>query len=137
LFDRRTGVGDVAAATSGQLVLTYFTAKKTETILSATTWTGGTAAAATPTVNRYGVYSIAADGAGTLINQCAHDAALFATANTAYNKAFTAAFAKVEGQRYAFGVIVVTAGAMPTFFGQAFGGSAAGDKIAAVSPRPT
>lgn len=120
------------AATSGLLRLTYFTARKTEPVNNLRAIAGSTAAGATPTLARLGLYSIAANESGTLV--CATDAAdltLFAVANTAYTRVTTTTGQKVAGQRYAFATLIVTAAATPTLAGHAFGAST----DAGVAPR--
>lgn len=116
-IDRRwlSQVGIVS--TSGTLRLTYFTARKTETTTQVKIYTGTTAAAATPTLCRLGLYQIASDGAGTLVASTANDTTLFAAATTAYTKSWSVSFAKVAGQRYALGVLVVSGAATPTYLG--------------------
>jgi parallel beta helix pectate lyase-like protein len=102
---------------SGDVRGAQFTARKTETITQVRVITGGTAAAATPTLCKVGVYSVAANGDHTLVASTASDTTLFAAANTAYTRSFTAGFTKTAGQRYAVVVLVVTSGTMPTFVG--------------------
>lgn len=108
-----------ALATTQVLRLTYFTARKTESISQVKMVTGGTAAGATPSLVRIGIYSVAPNGDLTLIASTPTDTALFAAANTAYTKALSAAFTKVEGQRYAVGLLLNTAAAFPTILGAA------------------
>lgn len=103
--------------TSGELRGTQFTARKSETVTQVRVMTGGTAAAATPSLCKIGVYSVAADGTHTLLASTASDTTLFAAANTGYTRTLTASFAKVQGQRYAVCVLVVSAAAMPSFVG--------------------
>lgn len=103
---------------SGGVQLQYFTADKTETINTLTAYTGTVAAGATPTLVRYGVYSVAANGDLTLVASTPNDTTLLAATNTAYPKALSASLAKVAGTRYATAIIVVTAAALPTFHGQ-------------------
>lgn len=107
---------NVATPPSGRILLAYFTARKTETIaqLSATTVT---AAGITPTLCKMGCYSVAANGDLTLVGATANDITLFAAASTSYARATTASFGVTLGQRYAFGVVVVSAAAMPNFNG--------------------
>jgi hypothetical protein len=105
------------AITSGDLRLTYFTARKSETTTQTRVISGGTPAGATPTLCRVGLYSIASNGDGTLVASVANDTALFAGASTVYTKSWSSSYAKVAGQRYAYGVIVVTGAATPTFVG--------------------
>ena len=80
---------------------------------------GGTAAGATPTLIRVGLYEIAADGDGTLVAATANDTSLLAVANTAYEKALSAPYTLRRGQRYAAGLLVVTGATAPTIAGGA------------------
>lgn len=112
-------IASTGALVSQQLHLTYFTAKKTETEASVKVRTGATAAAATPTLCRMGLYSVAANGDIALIASTPNDTTLFAAANTAYTKAYSVAAQRVAGTRYARGILVVSAAAMPTFFSSA------------------
>ncbi len=103
---------------SGQVRFTFFTAKKTESITGLTIYSGSIAAAATPTLCRMGVYSV--DNAAedlTLVASTPNDTALFAATNTAYQRNFSAPWNKIAGKRYAFGVLVVSAAATPSFAG--------------------
>jgi hypothetical protein len=104
---------------SQTLRLAYFTAKKTETVTQVRVNCVG-AAGATPSLIRVGIWT--ADAAGALLAQVAattNDTALLAAGSTNYTKALTASFAKVTGQRYAVGLLVVTAAAAPTVAGSA------------------
>lgn len=101
---------------TGVLRLRYFTARKTETITSVS-MISGTAAGATPTLCRIGVYSVASDGALTLVASCANDTALFAGATTEYTRSLSASLSKVAGTRYAIGALVVTGASAPTCYG--------------------
>ncbi len=102
---------------SGTLVLSYFTAHKSETITTLTAYSGATAAAATPTLCRMGIYSVAGNGNLTLVASTPNDTTLFATINTAYAKALSVSWAKVAGTRYATALLVVSGATMPTFHG--------------------
>jgi hypothetical protein len=106
----------VLAWSSGSLRMSYFTARKSETVNSVIGYNSG-AAAATPTLCRMGLYTVNSDGSLTLSASCANDPTLFATASTRYVRPLSAPFATVAGQRYATAVLVVTASAMPTFVG--------------------
>ena len=106
------------ATTSGTMRLTYFTARKSETVGNVRVDSGATAAGATPTLCRVGVYEEdPTTGDLTLVGSTANDTALFAAASTQYTKALSATFAKVAGRRYAIGVLVVTGATAPTFLG--------------------
>ena len=113
-----------SAVTGGNSVLrlTYFTAKKTETITQVRTITG-TTAGVTPTLCRIGIYSVAGNGNLTLEASTANDTALWVAANTAYTKSLSASFTKTKGQRYAVALLVVGAATAPTFYGNALSGS--------------
>lgn len=104
---------------SGTLALTYFTAQRSESISQVRTSTQATAAGATPTICRFGVYSIDAAGAGTLIASTANDTTLFAAAFTVYTRSFSSAFVKQAGQLYALGILVLSAAALPNFYSAA------------------
>jgi hypothetical protein len=120
VLDRYLGQKDAfGAASSGALLLTYFTAQRTESITQIRTYLGGTPAGATPTLCRFGIWSVAsADDALTgLVASTPNDTALFNSANAAHTKSFSATFSKVAGTRYAVGVLVVSGAAIPTFLG--------------------
>lgn len=119
------------AMTSQLLRLAFHTAKKTETITQVRVMTGTTAAGATPSLVRIGVYTVDTAGDLTLVASTANDTALLAGANTVYTKALSASFTKSAGQRYAFGLLVVTAAAAPTIVGALIPGSTEGG----VAPR--
>lgn len=113
------------STTSGILRLSYWTARKTESSTQVRVYTGGTAAGATPTVCRMGVYSLdPATGNGTLAAAIANDTTLFAAGTTAYTRSLTSTFSKVAGTRYAFGLLVVTGATAPTMVGEVVGSTA-------------
>lgn len=103
------------AAASQELVLAGFVAKKSQSITQLRVWTTGTAAAATPTICRLGVYQRAANGDISLLAATANDTTLFAATNTVYSKALTAPWNKVAGVEYMIGLLIVSGAAMPTF----------------------
>jgi hypothetical protein len=121
------------SATTGNLRLSYFQARKTETTTQVRISTGGTAAAATPTLCRIGLYSIAASGDGTLVASTVNDTTLFAAVNTAYLRSWSSSYAKSAGLWYALGVLVVSGAATPTFLGT----TAVTPSELAISPRLT
>lgn len=88
--------------TSGTLLLTYFTAQKTETSTRVITRTGGTAAAGL-TTGAVGVYSF--DGTTFTLQASVSDTTLWAATNTAYTRNWSSPFAKVAGQTYAFAAL--------------------------------
>lgn len=102
---------------SGTVIFTFFTARKTESINNLRMICGGTAASATPTLVRAGVYTLASDGALTLGPAIASDTSIFAAANTSYTRALTATWSKIADVRYAIGLLVVSSQTMPTGVG--------------------
>jgi len=114
--DRRSATAAVTMS-SGVLRLSYFTARKTESINNIQITSHSTAAGATPTVCRVGIYSIDSTGAGTLVASIANDTTIFQNITTRYSRALTSTFNKIAGQRYAVGVLVVTAATAPTVLG--------------------
>lgn len=135
----RSFVTSTSAATlsSQALVLTYFTCQVAFTSTQVKVFSGTIAAGATPSLARIGLYSIASDGAGTLVASTASDTALFASTTTAYTKSWSASYALTAGTRYALGLLVVTAAAAPNVAGSAImgGGVGYGATELAVAPR--
>lgn len=121
--------------TSQTMRMSYFTARKSETTTQVRL-ISVIAAAATPTLCRIGLYSIASNGDGTLVASTTNDTALFATANTAYTKSWASSYAKVAGQRYALAVLVVTATTLPTILGPPLLGTS-GSVEYGIAPRVT
>lgn len=80
--------------------------------------TGSVAAAATPTLIRWGIYNVdSADNCTDLAASTANDTTLLAATQTQYSKALQAPWSKVIGKRYAFAQIVVSAATMPLMCG--------------------
>lgn len=112
----------VAVSTSGLVWLSFFTPIQAKTFDEIVTISGDTAAAATPTLCRCGLYT--SDGTDlTLVARTANDTGLWADTFTEYSPSlnttggFPASYTVAPGQRYAFGLVVVTAGATPTLYG--------------------
>lgn len=122
------------AAATGVLRMAHFTSPKSFTSSQVRLFTGTTAAGATPTLCRAGLYTIAADGAGTLVASFANDTTLFAAANTLYTKSWTTPYALVKGTRYAVGVLVVTGATAPTLTCCAFSSAQIGSEFG-LAPR--
>lgn len=115
----RYGTTNTSLATaSGRVTLTYFTARKTEPITQIFDFSGNTAATLA-TLARIGIYEMAANGDLTLIASTPNDVNLWVATFQGYQKALSATFNKVRGQRYALGKLIVTAGVTPTFYGNA------------------
>ncbi len=120
--------------TTGTLALFYFTAAKTETINTITVYSGNTAAAATPTLIRMGIYSVAGNGDLTLIASTPNDTTLLAATVTAYPKALSASFSKVAGTRYCTAFLQVTSTTAATLHGLQMAGTTATTAFSRVSP---
>lgn len=109
-----------AALTSGSMRLSYFTPQVTRTCTQAVMYSGSAAAGATPTLVRFGYYTVAANGDIALACAIANDTGLFAGAAwTEYVRPFStdgglpSSFTFVAGQRYAGAVLVVSGASMP------------------------
>ena len=110
LLPRLNVNGSQSLNASGSLHLTYFTARKTETINNVQMVTDSTAATGV-TLARMGVYSVdPGTGNLTLVAATANDVNLFNGAYSAFQRALTTPFNKVKGTRYAFAVLVVGTG---------------------------
>ena len=116
---RREVSSNAVTFSSGALRLTHFTATKSETVTQICVPSGGTAAGATPTLVRMGLYRVENNGDITLLASTANDTTLFAATATRYTKTLDTPVQKIRGQRYAIGVLVVTAAAAPAFYGSA------------------
>jgi hypothetical protein len=116
-FSRYWATSNTITVTSGVLKLTYFTADATEAVNSLGAFTGAQAAAATPTLCKMALFSVAGNGDLTLIAVTANDTSLFAAATTRYTKATTAQATRTAGQRYAHGLLVVTGTTAPQMAG--------------------
>ena len=110
----RWAVGGTLGLTSGTVFWTHFTADRNMTVSAISVRTGSTAAAATPTLIRMGLYSESVVGDLTQIAATPNDTTLFATTNTIYTKSFSAITNVTMGNRYAVAVIVVSATTMPS-----------------------
>lgn len=121
ILPRKIASNSGMTTSSGVMILTGFNAWKTESITQLKLFSGGTAAGATPTLVRAGIYSVAADGSITLVASIASDTTLLAASSTGYTRALTAALSKTAGQRYALGILVVSTAAMPTLPGVSMG----------------
>lgn len=106
----------------GNVRLSYFTAKKTESITQLRMQSGTTAAGATPTLVRWGICGGVDTGTLTLLAAIANDTTIFAAASTEYLRSLTSTFNKVKGTRYAFALVVVSGAAAPTVPGINLGG---------------
>lgn len=110
-------IHDSVTLISGQVWFAGFTADKTELVSNITVGTRSTAAGATPTLCRMGVYSVDASDNLTLVASTVNDTTLFAATNTTYTRALSVPFTKQVGTRYATAILVVSGAAMPTLVG--------------------
>ena len=108
-----------AGGASGTMRLSYFTPSATVTCSTVVACSGTTAAAATPTLIRFGFYTVAANGDITLVASTPNDTALFALTSTEYTKALSSAYTFIGGQRYAGAILVISGTTLPSFIGQA------------------
>lgn len=133
MFPRVLGVTAGGALTSGTVYLVYFTPNKTESINNIKV-NCVSAAAATPTLCRMGIYS--EDGSGNLTQLVitASTATMFSSAGF-LTVGLTSTWSKTAGVRYACGLIVVSSFAMPTFYGLAAANAAAVGTMWGTSPR--
>jgi hypothetical protein len=99
------------AVDTGTVFFSYFTARRSEAITKVQVNTGGTAGV-TLTLARVGVYT-AIGGTLTLVASTTNDTTMWTAANTAYQKALSATWNKLGGQRYAVAVLVIGT-TMPT-----------------------
>lgn len=127
----RDGASSAQSLSSGILRLRYFKALKTEPITKLRTYTGSTPAAPTPTICRVGIFTIDGSGNLTLGPSTTNDTSMWATANTAYEKALDATFSKVFGTWYAVGALCVTGATAPTIAGSSISSTPLGGR----SPR--
>ncbi len=99
---------------SGDLTLVYCRPYRSFPVVSQKLWSTTTPAGATPTLVKYALFSVAANGDLTRIAVTANDTALLSVANTGYPKAYLAPANVVAGLVYAVGMLIVTAAAVPT-----------------------
>lgn len=130
----RWGTNAAGGGSSGVLLLSYFYADRTETISTLTAFSGSTAAGATPTVCRMGIYTVAANGDVALAASTPNDTSLFAAINTAYPKALSASYGLTLGAFYATGLLVVTGAAVPTFHGVQYPATAVLNSTSRMAP---
>jgi hypothetical protein len=114
---RRMVTSSAVPTTNNTMRLTYFTARKTETVTQLRTISGSTAQVGA-TLCRVGIYSVDGSGNLTLVGSIANDTTLWLAASTAYTRSLSESFTKTRGQRYAVAVLVVGSSTAPTTLGQ-------------------
>lgn len=116
------------ALTSQRIQWGYLTPAVTTLATNVSAATGGTAAA-TITLIRFGIYTVATNGDLALVASTANDVTLFTATATLYTKALSSPFTLNGGQRYAVGVLVVATTAPSLYCSNGLGG------INALAPR--
>jgi hypothetical protein len=114
---------------TGNLRLTYFTARKSETVASFRTIV--TTLATTVTLSRIGLYTVDSNGDLTLVASTANNVDMWRAAGGSITQALTTPYAVTRGVRYAVGLLIVNSGTACTISGNANVGSAE----AAIAPR--
>lgn len=110
---------------SQRLRVTFFRARKTETVTKVLTISGNTAAAATPSLCKVGIWSIdETTYDGTLLGS-ASDTSMWAATTTEYEVALAASVDLTAGSLYAIATLCVTATTAPTLTGASLSGSMA------------
>jgi hypothetical protein len=119
-FPRGEIISSTVTGGTGILRLAYWTPADTTVPLAyAVMESGGTAAAATPTLIRIGIYTVATNGDLTLVADTPNDKlSMFAGTSTEYFNELSVPYAFIGGQRYAAGILVVTGVAAPTYNGK-------------------
>lgn len=115
----RTGVTQQALVASQALNLSYFRAPRYLHSVAAKPFSGSTAAAATPTLIRYGLWTVdpLTGALLALVASTPNDTTLFLVANTGYSKNWSVPYDFIKGQWYAAGLLIVSAAVLPTVFG--------------------
>jgi hypothetical protein len=136
-IDRKAPLTGVAYGTSSNMLLTYRKSIKTETITKLS-MACGTAAGATPTLIKFGVYSVnETTGDLTLVASTASDTSVFSTANTGYELNLSSSWSKTAGTLYAYALLLVSSQTLPTIIGHAHLASTGVNNILALPPRVT
>jgi hypothetical protein len=117
-MNRELATVGTTVMTSQLLRLTYFTAPRSFTCTRIQLLTGGTAAGATPTLVRAGIYEVnPTTGNLTLVASIPNDTTIFAAANAEYTRNLSVPYSVLAGKRLALGMLVVTAAAAPSITG--------------------
>jgi hypothetical protein len=112
---RTSAWANSVATASGSLRLVGSRAKRTRVSTSCAIPSGNTAAGATPSLVRFGLYKRDPDALGyTLVASTANDTTIFAAATTVYTRNWTTPVTVIQGEEYLVGFVLVTAAAVPT-----------------------
>jgi hypothetical protein len=110
--------GATHMAGSGFIMLSMFTAYRTEVANFVATQTGSVGAGATPTLCKMGLYLVNGNYTNsfdvTLLSATANDTTLFSNPYSGYKRPLLTPTQLVAGVRYAFGILVVSASSMPS-----------------------
>lgn len=98
---------------SGTLRLAYFNARASRLVTRIITGTGSTAAGATPTLCRLGLYSVNSDGDLALVASTANDTTLWTNTSTLVSKNLSASHTLTKNSWYAVGFLIVTSATAP------------------------
>lgn len=104
---------------NGQITLTYFTAKRTETLSRIQSRTRQTAAAATPTLCKMAIYTADANDNLMLLGSTANDTTMWNGTYQTVTRALAAPIQLVRGQRYAFATLITTTATAPVLVASA------------------
>lgn len=134
-LDRHATLSGVSYGSSGNMIVTYRRATRTEDITKLS-MSSGTAAGATPSLVKFGVYSVnEITGELTLVASTANTTSTFSAANTTYEVDLSSTWNKVAGTMYAYAVLIVTGTTLPTIIGKSHLSSNSVAAILALSPR--
>lgn len=125
-IDRRSADSANSALVSGRVFFSYFTSDRDQTVTRLALASTATAAGATPTLVRFGIYQVGEDDSLTLLGAIANDTSLFSVANTVYERALTTSVDLAVSNLYAVGTLIVTGAAPPTVLAHAGTGGATG-----------
>jgi hypothetical protein len=127
-FNRWLITGFPAPGT-GNLRLTYFTARKSETVASFRTIVN--TLATSTTLARIGLYTVDGSGNLTLVASTTNNTSMWQSLGGSITQALTTPYAVTRGTRYAVGLLIVNSGTACTISGNSNVGSAE----AAIAPR--
>jgi hypothetical protein len=113
-LDRSASLTPSVAMVTQVAYFTFFTAKKTATINTLTTFVATPSSGTAPTLCRLGVYSVDSSGNFSTIVATANNTNLWNTSQVAAPQGLNAAWSKVAGNRYAIMALCVSAGTLPT-----------------------
>ncbi len=114
----------VSIGASQSMRLTSLVSDRSMLVTNIVYRTGGTPAGATPSLIKYALFSVAANGDITKLGVTANNTGLLVAANTEYPQALLTPVEIYPGQLLMTAILVVTAAGLPTFQGITFTGQA-------------